>query len=71
MGNKELNRVAEDAFQDVGKLLKERRRNDLYESATHYAGKNKDPAKEDPDLKSKLENNKEFYRKKTEDLLEL
>lgn len=30
-----------------------------------------DPAKEDPELKAKLEKNKEYYKKKTEEILQL
>lgn len=37
----EIKDVAESAFQKVGELLKERRRNDLWESACHYLGENK------------------------------
>jgi hypothetical protein len=32
---------------------------------------NKDPAKEDTDLKSKLEKNKEYYRKRHEEILQM
>lgn len=37
----EIEGVARSAFQKVGELLKERRRNDLWESACHYLGENK------------------------------
>ncbi|KAL7030035.1 hypothetical protein ACKWTF_006490 [Chironomus riparius] len=67
----EIQTISQLAFVEVGKLLKERRCNDLYESAEHYAGKNKDPAKEDPELKSKLEKNKEVSKKRTEEILQL
>ncbi|XP_070491679.1 daxx-like protein [Chironomus tepperi] len=66
----EIQTISQLAFVEVGKLLKERRCNDLYESAEHYAGKNKDPAKEDPELKTKLEKNKEIYKKRTEEILQ-
>lgn len=66
----QIQTVSQLAFVEVGKLLKERRCNDLYESAEHYAGKNKDPAKEDPELKSKLEKNKEVYKKKTDEIVQ-
>lgn len=67
----EIQHISEQAFIEVGKLLKDRRCSDLYESVEHFAGKNKDPAKEDPELKAKLEKNKEYYRKKTEEIMEL
>jgi death-associated protein 6 len=41
MNKDKLKVVAEDAFLDVGKLLKQRRRKDLYESAEHWAGTNR------------------------------
>lgn len=56
-----MKRVAEDAFRALGKKLQERRRTDLYESTTYYVGITKDPAKEDPELRSQLEKNKKFY----------
>ncbi|KAG5684782.1 hypothetical protein PVAND_013995 [Polypedilum vanderplanki] len=66
-----LKLIAEQAFVDVGLQLKKRRTSDLYESATHWAnGKEKDPAKYDNELKSKLEKNRQHYKKKTEQVLE-
>lgn len=66
----QLDDIARASFTKVGELLKERRCSDLYESACHWAGKSKDPAKEDPQLKAKLDENREVYRKKTEEVLE-
>lgn len=37
----EVKDIAETSFQKVGELLKERRRNDLFESACYYLGENK------------------------------
>ena len=54
-------RVAQEAFEKLGKVLQDRRRTDLYETATFYVGKNKDPAKENPELRVSLEKNKNFY----------
>lgn len=55
--------MAQDAFQKLGKKLQERRKTDLYETTTFYAGKTKDPAKENPELRIQLEKNKKFYGK--------
>lgn len=62
--------IARQAFTKVGELLKERRREDLYESACHWTRQSKDPAKEDSELKAKLDVNREVSRKKTEEILE-
>lgn len=56
-------RIAQDAFEKLGKKLQQRRKNDLYETTTFYVGKAKDPAKEDPELKIRLEKNKKNYAK--------
>lgn len=56
-------RVAQDAFEKLGKVLQERRRTDLYETTTFYVGKTKDPAKEDPELRISLEKNRKNYAK--------
>lgn len=55
--------VARDAFTELGKALQERRRADLYETATFYTGKNKDPAKTNNELRVQLEKNKTNYAK--------
>lgn len=57
----QLKRVAQDAFEKLGKTLQDRRKRDLYETTTFYIGKATDPAKENPELKSQLEKNKKFY----------
>lgn len=59
----QLKPFAQDAFEKLGKALQKRRKDDLYESTIFYVGKNKDPAKEDPELRSQLEKNKKFYAK--------
>lgn len=56
-------RIAQDAFEKLGKKLQQRRKNDLYETTTFYVGKTKDPAKDDPELKIRLEKNKKNYAK--------
>lgn len=66
----QIEEVARNAFVKVGELLKERRREDLYESACHWTRESKDPAKEDAELKAKLDINREIYRKKTEEILD-
>lgn len=57
----QMKRIAQDAFEKLGKTLQERRKMDFYETAQFYVGKNKDPAREDPELRSQLEKNKKFY----------
>lgn len=59
----QLKRVAQDAFEKLGKILQQRRKTDLYETTTFYVGKTKDPAKEDPELRVRLEKNKKNYAK--------
>lgn len=58
-----MKRIAQDAFEKLGKTLQERRRSDLYESVTYYGKDHKDPAKDDAELRAKLEKNKKHYSK--------
>lgn len=58
-----MKKIAQDAFEKLGKLLQQRRKTDLYETTTFYVGKSKDPAKEDPELRVQLEKNKKNYAK--------
>ncbi|XP_065357735.1 daxx-like protein [Calliphora vicina] len=67
--NFEMKNIAEDAFIKVGKLLQSRRKADLYETVTHYAGDGADPAKADPALAAKLNENLKNH-KKINDILE-
>ncbi|XP_046811927.1 daxx-like protein [Lucilia cuprina] len=67
--NFEMKNIAEDAFIKVGKLLQSRRKADLYETVTHYAGDGADPAKTDPTLAAKLNENLKNH-KKINDILE-
>lgn len=53
----------------MGKLLQSRRKADLYETVTHYAGDGLDPAKTDPSLAAKLNENLKNH-KKISDILE-
>ncbi len=53
-------------FKDL--CTSERRRTDFYESARHYVGDQKDPAKTDPELNVLLEKNKKF-RAKIDDIV--
>ncbi|KAM7351733.1 daxx-like protein isoform 2-T4 [Cochliomyia hominivorax] len=64
--NFEMKNIAEDAFIKVGKLLQSRRKADLYETVTHYAGDGKDPAKSDPALAAKLNENLKNHKKISE-----
>lgn len=59
----QIKRIAQDAFEKLGKTLQERRRSDLYETTTFYLGTEnaKDPAKDNPELRVQLEKNKKFY----------
>jgi hypothetical protein len=54
-------KIAENAFEKLGKVLQERRRADLYETAVFFTGKSKDPAKDDAELRAQLEKNKKNY----------
>lgn len=66
----QIEEVARASFTSVGELLKERRRDDLYESASYWTRESKDPAKEDAELKAKLDVNREINRKKTDEIIE-
>lgn len=67
--NKEsMNGIARNAFHTLGKLLSNRRRADLYETAEYY-GHQKDPAKEDPLLLAKLESNRQQYHRKMDEII--
>lgn len=66
----QVEEVARASFTSVGELLKERRRDDLYESASYWTRETKDPAKEDAELKAKLDVNREINRKKTDEIIE-
>ncbi|XP_052895169.1 daxx-like protein [Anopheles moucheti] len=57
------NRIAQDAFSKVAKLLQKRRKTDLYETVMYHAGAEKDPATADPKLLAKLEENGKHYSK--------
>ncbi|XP_026835250.1 histone-lysine N-methyltransferase 2D isoform X2 [Drosophila erecta] len=65
----EMKKIAHDAFYKVGQMLQSRRKNDLYETVTHFTANGKDPASSDPELLAKLkENNKK--QTKISDVLE-
>jgi len=57
-----LNHYAKEAFAAIGKLLQERRQEDLYETYEFY-DHGTDPAKADPELRAKLEKNKKHHAK--------
>jgi death-associated protein 6 len=59
----QMKRVAQDGFEKLGKILQQRRKTDLYETTEFYVGKEKDPAKTDPELQAQLEKNKKNYAK--------
>lgn len=54
--------VAQEAFLKVGKLLQKRRKTDLYETVSYFAGSQSDPALEDQILQSKLAENQKFHK---------
>lgn len=54
---------AQDAFVKVGKILQKRRKMDLYEMISYFAGTDTDPADEDDDLQVKLGRNKQHHSK--------
>lgn len=57
----EMKKIAEDAFIKIGKTLQNRRKTDLYETVTYFAGTDKDPAVEDTSLQTKLSENKKYH----------
>lgn len=67
----QIKRIAQDAFEKLGKKLQERRRSDLYETTTFYLGAEnaKDPAKDNPELRVQLEKNKKFYGGKIDEVI--
>ncbi|CAO1384415.1 unnamed protein product [Diamesa serratosioi] len=62
----QMKRIAQDAFEKLGKVLQQRRKTELYESASYFVGSRKDPAKQDGELRVKLEKNKKHYSKITD-----
>lgn len=67
----QVRRIAQDAFEKLGKTLQERRKSDLYETTTFYLGaeSSKDPAKDNPELRVQLEKNKKFYLNRIDDVI--
>ncbi|XP_049536525.1 daxx-like protein [Anopheles darlingi] len=59
----QMDRVAQDAFLQVGKLLQKRRKTDLYETVSYYANDATDPALADQKLQEKLDQNRKYYNK--------
>lgn len=52
---------AQDAFLQIGEALQKRRKTDLYETASYFTGTMKDPALEDTELQSKLNENQKYH----------
>ncbi|XP_071155692.1 DNA ligase 1-like isoform X3 [Mytilus edulis] len=73
LGSTAIERLAREAFLDVGESLQKRRRQDLaYTSAGHVKAVDKlpeDPASHDPDLKKKLNENRKHYKEKMEQVM--
>lgn len=55
--------LAENAFTAVGKVLQTRRKRELYESLNYFTDTNKDPASEDAQLATKLNENQRHHKK--------
>lgn len=62
LNQESMKRIAQNAFLSLGRLLSNRRRLDLYETAEYFS-KQRDPALDDPVLLAKLEKNKQAGRK--------
>lgn len=54
---------ASDAFVQIGTALQKRRKIDLYEMVSYYTGTAKDPALEDKELQSKLNENQKYHNR--------
>lgn len=53
--------LAQEAFLQIGEALQKRRKNDLYETASYFTGTQKDPALEDTELQTKLNQNQKYH----------
>lgn len=62
--------TAQVAFLKVGELLQEQRKHDFYELMQYHASSQGDPAGEDESLKKKLDENKKFYKKRMDDVID-
>lgn len=62
--------TAQMAFTQIGNLLQERRKRDLYEMVQYYTSNNNDPAREDPSLKSKLEDNHRHFGNRMDEVID-
>ncbi|XP_052093570.1 DDT domain-containing protein DDB_G0282237-like isoform X2 [Mytilus californianus] len=73
LGSTAIERLAREAFLDVGESLQKRRRQDLaYTSAGHIKVVDRlpeDPASHDPELKKKLNENRKHYKEKMEQVM--
>ncbi|XP_069120311.1 uncharacterized protein [Argopecten irradians] len=69
-----IDRLAREAFQDIGDLLQKRRISDLRKTSLGHLpeeqGVREDPALKDPDLKKKLDQNRKVAKGKLDDVLE-
>lgn len=62
--------IAKEAFVQVGRQLQKRRKSDLYEMVAYYTRDERDPALEDPALKTKLEENQKQHNKKMKEVID-
>ncbi|XP_060065735.1 eukaryotic translation initiation factor 5B-like [Ylistrum balloti] len=69
-----IDRLAREAFQDIGDLLQKRRISDLRKTSPGHLqdeqGSREDPALRDPELKKKLDENRKAAKGKLDDVLE-
>ncbi|XP_033732810.1 FK506-binding protein 5-like isoform X2 [Pecten maximus] len=69
-----VDRLAREAFQDIGDLLQKRRISDLRKTSLGHLqdeqGLREDPASKDPDLKKKLDENRKVGKGKLDEVLE-
>lgn len=62
--------TAQVAFVKVGEWLQERRKLDFYEMMQYHASSKSDPAREDESLMMKLEENRKYYNKRMDDVID-
>ncbi|XP_077506448.1 uncharacterized protein LOC144115821 isoform X2 [Amblyomma americanum] len=74
LDRKETETIAEEVFTSVGRELQRRRKRDELNSAMayldDYGDYGRDPAKNDPELRAKLEENTNVYQKRMDDVIQ-
>lgn len=68
--NLKIFETAQVAFGKVGNWLQDRRKHDFYELMQYHASSKDDPAGEDESLMKKLEENRQYYSKRMDDVID-